>query len=100
MKNIHTVSEAKKLKKLCYEKAHERYGEKLPRQVKDRLEDELEKIKKHGYAAHYLLSYAIAKECKRLGVCHLARGCAGASFVAFLIGITLTNPLPPHFLIW
>lgn len=98
MKNVNINKNVEEeLKKASYEKAHERYGKKLPLQVEERLEDELKKISKFGYASCYLLAAKVTEECKRLGEPYIVRGSVGSSLVAFLMGITETNPLPPHF---
>lgn len=86
-----------KLKAVCYERAHEKYGERLPVQVSERMSDELDKIMSHGYSSYYLAAAEITGECRRLSGYTLARGSVGASYVAYITGITGTNPLPPHY---
>lgn len=84
------------LRDLSWSGAQSRYGDKLPEQVKERLGYELGKITEYGFSRHYLIAHEVTKECKKLHIPFLARGCAGASLVAFLLDITHTNPLPPH----
>lgn len=81
----------------CKMGAAERYSENLPAQVSKRLKTELKLIFANGFSRHYLLAYVAANRCRERSVPMLARGGAGASFVAFLLGITQTNPLPRHF---
>ncbi|MCQ5167867.1 hypothetical protein NE645_18135, partial [Roseburia hominis] len=43
------------LRDICYRKAHEMYGEDLPKQVSARLEKELNSIISNGYAVMYII---------------------------------------------
>ena len=85
-----------KLRANCDYYAHECYGKILPAQVAERLEYELEMICRNGNSRLYLLAYEIAKACVIEGIPQLARGCAGSSYVAFLLHITRTSPLVEH----
>ena len=44
------------LREICYSKAHEIYGEKLPKVVEERLERELNSIISNGYAVMYMIA--------------------------------------------
>ena len=87
---------SRKLRELCLVHASERYGLNYPPQFVERLEHELEIITKNNHSRTYLLAYEVTKKCRDEGIPHIVRGCAGASLVAFILGITHTNPLPPH----
>ncbi len=87
-----------KLKDICYKKANEIYGNKLPKEVKTRIEYELNGIKQNDFASLYMISYELVKKSNDAGYLVGSRGCSGASFVSFLAGITDTNPLPAHYL--
>lgn len=52
----------------------------------------------HGFASHYVLAAMLVKKSWELGYCwySLLGCCADGSFVAYLMGISETNPLPPH----
>jgi DNA polymerase-3 subunit alpha (Gram-positive type) len=89
---------ARKLKKICFKKAHEIYGDKLPAKVKERLNEELAGLSIVPYDSLYMIAHDIAKKSKEAGFTVGARGCAGASFVSYLIGISTTNPLPAHYI--
>ena len=41
---------------ICYKKAHEMYGDPLPKIVEDRLEKELNSIITNGFAVMYIIS--------------------------------------------
>ena len=44
------------LKDMCFQKAHEMYGEVLPKIVEDRLDKELNSIISNGYAVMYIIA--------------------------------------------
>lgn len=86
-----------KLRELCGAGLLERYGESVPEEVSARLASELETICAHGHFEPYLLAYEIAGFCRELGAPYIARAFAGNSLAAFLLRISGTNPLPPHY---
>lgn len=79
--------------KKCYDKVREIYGEELSKEVKDRLELELQSIRKNNFDSIYLISSELVKYSNELGYTVGSRGSVGNSFVAFLLGITEINPL-------
>ena len=79
--------------KKCYDKAKEIYGNQLSKEVKDRLELELQSIRNNNFDSIYLLSSELVKYSNELGYKVGSRGSVGNSFVAFLLGITEINPL-------
>lgn len=79
--------------KKCYDKAKEIYGNQLSKEVKDRLELELQYIRKNNFDSIYLLSSELVKYSNELGYKVVSRGSLGNSFVAFLLEITEINPL-------
>ena len=85
------------LKKICYREAHRIYGETLPAAVSERLERELDQIIENGYASLYMIEYMIVNKTKEDGQITGLRGSGGASLVAYLAGISGTNPLKPHY---
>lgn len=72
------------------------YGGSPPREAINRMYQELYLATGRGFAPHYLLAAKFANHCDLKGGLHSVRGCAGNSFLSFLLGITETNPLPPH----
>ncbi|MFA7111396.1 MAG: PolC-type DNA polymerase III, partial [Bacilli bacterium] len=87
----------KDLRNICYETAHNLYGEKLPEIISDRLEKELDGIISNGYAVTYYISHKMVKMSHEKGYIIGSRGSVGSSFAATMAGITEVNPLPPHY---
>ena len=87
-----------KLRKLCFDKAHSLYGEKLPEFIQNRLDTELNGIISNGYSVIYIIAHELVKKSNEDGYIVGSRGSVGSSFVATMSGITEVNPLPPHYL--
>ena len=87
----------KNLRNMCSEKAHEMYGDKLPKIVEERLETELNSIIGNGYAVMYIMAQKLVTKSNEDGYLVGSRGSVGSSFAATMSSITECNPLAPHY---
>jgi len=85
------------LRSLCRDAVRNLYGSSAPVLAASRLEEELGHILRNGFAEPYLLAALVADKARTGEYALAIRGSAGASFVAYLLGITGINPLPAHY---
>lgn len=89
---------AQELEALTRGKASELYGDPLPAPVAERMETELQAIKKHKFDVIYMIAQKLVTQSLSEGYLVGSRGSVGSSVVAFFSDITEVNALPPHYL--
>jgi DNA polymerase-3 subunit alpha len=81
------------LRYLTYEGAKKKYGE-ISNSLRERIDFELETIKKTGYPGYFLIVQDFTSMARELGVSvGPGRGSAAGSAVAYCIGITNVDPI-------
>ncbi len=85
------------IKRLAWDKAYQLYGNPLPEVIERRLERELQAIINNKFSVLYLIAHELVKRSNEDGYLVGSRGSVGSSLVAFFVGITEVNPLPPHY---
>ena len=81
------------LRHLTYEGAKRRYGTIRP-EVRERLDFELDVIKKSGYPGYFLIVQDFTTVARKMGVSvGPGRGSAAGSAVAYCVGITNVDPI-------
>ncbi|MED3799711.1 exonuclease domain-containing protein [Lysinibacillus capsici] len=90
-------NEKEKMLEVIERRLKELYGEHVDKAVQDRLELELEMVYKGGYEVVFYGSYLLVEESKRKGYLVGSRGSVGSMLLAYVMGISEVNPLPPHY---
>lgn len=81
------------LEKLCYEGVKERYAD-ITDEIKQRLDYELNTIKKMGYSSYFLIVWDFINYARQNGIMvGPGRGSAAGSLVAYCLHITNIDPL-------
>ena len=80
------------LKKLCYDSLKEKYGE-LATEIKERLDYELDIIRKTGYAGYFLVVWDYVRFANASGYPLSARGSGGSSLVLYALDVITFNPM-------
>lgn len=82
------------LKYLTFEGAKNRYGEKLDKDTRERIDFELSIIEKTGYPGYFLIVWDFISEARKMGVSvGPGRGSAAGSAVAYCLWITNIDPI-------
>jgi len=85
------------VKELVYNKAKSWYGDPLPKNIEERIEQELKGILGGHFDVIYLIAQKLVKHSNDEGFIVGSRGSVGSSFVATMMGITEVNPLAAHY---
>jgi len=80
------------LKEMAYQGAKKKFT-KITKEIKKRIDYELDIIDKKGYSAYFLLFADLVNYCNTAGIYTNTRGSAAGSFVSYCCGITTVDPL-------
>lgn len=84
----------KELLKMLREKAAVKFNGSVPDEVKSRVNEEYQVIKKMGYSNYFLILNDAMEFCDANNIARGAgRGSAGACMILYILGITKINPL-------
>lgn len=79
---------------LAYEGARSRYREPFPEEVKERIEFELNTVRRMGFPGYFLIVQDFIAQARRMNVSvGPGRGSAAGSVVAYCLGITDIDPI-------
>ena len=82
------------LRALCESGAKKRYGERANSpEVRQRLDYELGVVHKMGFNAYFLIVSDLCRYARENGIWYNARGSAAGSIVAYVLRITMVDPL-------
>ncbi len=82
------------LRELCEQGMRQRYGEHANDPVyRERLEYELQVIHSMGFDAYFLIVWDMCRYARERHIWYNARGSAGGSIVAYVLGISLVEPI-------
>ena len=86
--------EAEYLASLVWDGARQRWGDELDKDVRERVQFELDTIRTMGFPGYFLIVHDYIDAARRLGVwVGPGRGSAAGSAVAYALGITNVDPL-------
>lgn len=80
------------LRQLVYEGIKKRNVEETS-EIKERIDYELDVIKKKGYAPYFLVVSDLLRHAREVGILSTTRGSVGGSMVSYLTYITTVNPI-------
>ena len=82
------------LRKLCEEGLLQRYGSQAgDAEIRKRLDYELSVIQEMGFDAYFLIVWDLCRFARSNGIWYNARGSAAGSLVAYVLEITLVEPI-------
>ncbi len=89
----HLQDEENRLSNICYEQLAIEYGDSVERYIKDRMENELAAISKAEMSGVVLILHELIRQSGLKKYQIAFNGTLGASYVAWLCGLTPFNPL-------
>ena len=86
-----------KLRQIIENALYQKYGDKPDELIKKRIIDEWAAMERSDTVLDVAALYELVIWLKKNNHPYWMRGCAGSSFILYLLGITFGNPLPPHY---
>lgn len=80
------------LRRLAWERAHDRYGAEIPPKIHQLLQRELDLIEKLKYEAFFLTVFDVVEYARNRGILCQGRGSAANSAVCYCLGVTAVDP--------
>jgi len=87
-----------RLTKFTWDGARKRYGENVPKKVKDQIHFELEFLEKRKLAPYFLRVHKYTRKAEELGILYQGRGSAANSTVCYCLAITAVDPMKSRLL--
>lgn len=85
------------LRELCDQGLQKRYGDRaLDAEIRERMEHELAIIHNMGFDTYFLIVWDLCRYAREQNIWYEARGSAAGSLVAYVLGITLVEPIRHH----
>src|SRR5688572_29469158 len=82
------------LRYLCEEGARKRYGDRaVSQEVRERIDYELGVVHKMGFDAYFLIVWDLCRHARENEIWYNARGSAAGSIVAYVLEITIVDPI-------
>ena len=80
------------LEELAWTRARRHYGGAVPKEICEKLVEELALIKRRDYARYFLTVHDLVRFANEQGILNQGRGSAANSAVCFVLGITSVDP--------
>ena len=77
---------------LTWKGGHERFGNDIPKKIRDTIKMELEFIGRKEYASYFLTVYDYVREARSRGILCQGRGSAANSVICYCLGVTSVDP--------
>jgi error-prone DNA polymerase len=92
------LSPLERLTRFTWDGARGRYGEQVPKKVKDQIIFELAFIEKRKLAPYFLRVYKYTRKAEELGILYQGRGSAANSTICYCLSITAVDPMKSRLL--
>jgi DNA polymerase-3 subunit alpha len=87
------ISDYALLEKLTYDGIPYRYGNNIEQKVYERIEKELDIIKRKGFVSYFLINWKILEYARSKDYYYVGRGSGANSIIAYLLRITDVDPI-------